>query len=71
MMTTQSALDNALPIWSHLRQRWEATAAGWDDNVRIRFEREYWSEYERLMDPFLDRMHELEQALRNARHHLR
>lgn len=52
--------------WASLQQHWTNTREQWNDPVAMRFEREFWSEWENALPKAIDLMRELEKALTQA-----
>lgn len=52
--------------WSLLQQQWRATRSEWQDVVAVKFEKEYWGEWEAQVPLLLRELGELEDTLDRA-----
>lgn len=52
--------------WSLLQGEWAECREHWDDAVALRFEREFWSEWEKLLPSLIPVLRQLEDALSDA-----
>lgn len=57
--------------WARLQSDWARARSQWDDRVRQEFERTNWAEFAQTVPGSLAAMRDLEQALAQARRHLR
>lgn len=56
LSNARAGLENA---WELLQQQWQTAISLWNDPVRLRFEREYWQEYEPTLRAALKEMDRL------------
>lgn len=70
-----SAVDHARETlrahWRVLVQQWDATCEVWRDQVRDRFEKEYWHELSHIVPQTLDELERLAGVLAQARRQVR
>jgi hypothetical protein len=59
--------DRVLAHWSALQAQWGTSRSAWRDVVALRFEQEYWSEFETEMPKLLAALEDLEESLATAR----
>lgn len=52
--------------WSQLRETWGAVRGEWRDAVALRFEREWWQQFEEVVPRWLDALAEVDEVLERA-----
>jgi hypothetical protein len=52
--------------WSLLEQQWHASRRDWRDVVAVRFEREFWSQWEAEVPVLIRELADLEESLERA-----
>ena len=53
MGTLKNESEKAKNEWHRLKNQWNITSQDWDDDVKNRFEKEFWQEFEYLVPNFL------------------
>ena len=58
--------ESAQQQWLALNRQWQSAREQWNDEVSQRFEREFWSEWERVVPQTLELLRALEESLDGA-----
>ena len=58
--------EEAAAQWASLQRQWSLAREGWNDEVALRFEREFWSEWQSVMPQTVELLRDLEAAMENA-----
>lgn len=59
--------DQIYSEYARLVRQWYATGSQWNDAARLRFEKEFWQEYEPIVRAALDKMELLDRVIEQAR----
>lgn len=54
--------------WRKLQSKWQVVAAGWHDEKKHRYEREFWREFEEVVPVTLEEIDKLHRLVLRARH---
>ena len=53
--------------WSKLQAQWQKTSVMWNDSEKIRFEKEFWLEYEPIIRATLKQLERLDKVIDQAK----
>ena len=67
MSTVSDARRRLKDRWAALNVQWSSTCEVWNDPVRQRFEKQFWSDYEQVIPQVLGGMELLSEVLEQAR----
>lgn len=71
MPSLKSAGDSLQQAWKALLDQWRTTAALWGDAAQSRFEKGYMDEYEPAVAATMRELGQLDQAIAEARRHVK
>jgi hypothetical protein len=63
MSDLNSIRDRLINEWRILVIQWRTTCNEWRDSQRIRFEKEFWTKFERSIPKFLDELAEMNKLI--------
>ena len=66
----KGAYESLATQWKMLQDEWQAVRDVWKDAAQRDFEREYWSECERVVPHTLEEVSRLEELLSRAKHNM-
>jgi len=67
MSSLLNAHDQLRNSWQSLRHQWQVSYAVWNDPVSLRFEREFWQSFERVVPETMEEMQKLAEVIAQAR----
>jgi hypothetical protein len=67
MSSLLNAHDQLHNNWQSLRHQWQVSYAVWDDPVSLRFEREFWQSFERVVPETMEEIQRLAEVIAQAR----
>ena len=67
MGTLKSEAEKVRNEWRRLKDQWKKTSEEWNDDVKGRFEKEFWQEFERQVPTFIKTLEETSSAITKAR----
>ena len=59
--------NSLFQVWGNFQKAWRKVCEEWDDNVRNRFERDYWNNVRSTVPGYLKSLEELAQTIHQAR----
>ena len=63
--------EQLLREWQRLKHQWDLTSSQWRDEVRYRFEKEFWQEYEPTINSYIKELDNLNRIIDQARHEVK
>jgi hypothetical protein len=67
MSNLRSNQENILSEWTKLQAQWQKTSALWNDSAKVRFEKEFWQEYEPIIRATIKQLERLDQIVDQAK----
>jgi hypothetical protein len=71
MSNLRTNQESIISEWSKLQAQWQKSSVMWNDSEKIRFEKEFWQEYEPIIRATLKQLERLDQVIDQAKHEVR